>query len=81
MSTATLHPNSATISADEALSIVRPDAELAYGALNDYSISIQLQSDGWHIDFELPEPEVKGGGPHYVVDARSGVIAFKRYDQ
>ncbi len=41
----------------------------------------QLESDGWHVDYNLKDPRLKGGGPHYVIDAASGAILSKRYAQ
>jgi hypothetical protein len=40
-----------------------------------------LDEDRRHVDHELKDPRGKGGGPHYVIDAFSGVIISKRYDQ
>ncbi len=47
------------------------DAEAAYGDLSFYSITVFCGPDGWHIDYELTEPLVAGGGPHYVIDPRT----------
>lgn len=69
------------ISADRALAVAQTDAATAYRDLTPYRIEIALESDGWHIDFELKDPRLKGGGPHYVVDAVSGQITSKRYEQ
>jgi hypothetical protein len=80
MSPATITPK-ARITSDEALRIARTDAERAYGDLSDYSITVSLQTDGWHIDYDLADPEIKGGGPHYVIDAGDGSIAVRRYEQ
>ncbi|HMC89222.1 MAG TPA: hypothetical protein VKI17_06725 [Gemmataceae bacterium] len=44
-------------------------------------ITIARQADGWHIDYELLDPTREGGGPHYVIDARTGQILAKRYEQ
>jgi hypothetical protein len=40
-----------------------------------------LEPDGWHVDYELKDPRLKGGGPHYIIDADSGTILSKRYQQ
>lgn len=71
----------ATISSDEALRIVQPDAARVYGDLQPYRISIQMSGDAWFIEYELADPRMKGGGPHYVVDAHTGEIRSKRYQQ
>jgi hypothetical protein len=69
------------ITSDQALRIARLDAETAYRDLSQYRILLSLETDGWHIDYELRDPEVQGGGPHYIIDADSGAIRSKRYDQ
>ena len=33
------------------------------------------------IAYELKDPRLKGGGPHYVIDAATGAIVLKRYEQ
>lgn len=73
--------NNNTLSSDEALHIARQDAEKAYGDLSVYRTTVALESDGWHIDYEVRSPLVAGGGPHYVIDAQTGTIRIKRYDQ
>jgi hypothetical protein len=57
------------------------DAVHAYRDLTGYRIQIVLEADGWHIDYQLKEPKHKRGGPHYVIDARSGEISSKRHEQ
>ena len=69
------------ISCDEALAIARKDAETAYRDLSSFRIIIERRPDGWHIDYELSDVYLKGGGPHYVVDAATGAILSKRYEQ
>lgn len=41
----------------------------------------ELQQDGWHMDYELKDPHVQGGGPHYVIDPGDGAILAKQYEQ
>ena len=77
MSTTTLQ----AIPADRALAVAQADAIVAYRDLTPYRIQLVLESDGWHVDFELKDPRLKGGGPHYVVDAHTGQIVTKRYEQ
>lgn len=71
----------AVIGADQALAIAQADAEKAYRDLTVYRIQLVLEADGWHVDYELKDPRLKGGGPHYVIDAEKGVIVSKRYEQ
>jgi hypothetical protein len=72
---------SPTVAGDQALAIAQADALRAYRDLSIYRIQLVLESDGWHVDYELKDPRMKGGGPHYVLDARTGAIVSKRYDQ
>jgi hypothetical protein len=69
------------ITALRALSIAQADGTKAYGDLSAYRIQLVLESDGWHIDYDLKDPRLKGGGPHYIIDAQTGAIVSKRYDQ
>lgn len=61
--------------------MAQADAETAYRDLSVYRIQLVLEADGWHVDYELKDPRLKGGGPHYVIDAVSGMIVSKRYEQ
>lgn len=79
MSTATLPARGVT--SDEALRVARADAEKVYRELQHYRIEITFDADGWHIDYELRDPEEQGGGPHYVIDASTGAIVSKKYYQ
>lgn len=66
---------------EEALAITRKDAETAYRDLSTFRIIIKRRGDEWHIDYELSDVHLKGGGPHYVIDAMTGIIVSKRYEQ
>jgi hypothetical protein len=83
MATATRSGGSppAAVSSDQALKIARLDAEQAYRDLTPYRISLALEDDGWHIDYQLKDPGLNGGGPHYLIDPSTGAILSKRYEQ
>jgi hypothetical protein len=66
---------------DQALRVARQDGEKAYGDLSSFKITLSLEAGRWHIDFDLKENGVLGGGPHYVIDAVAGTILSKRYEQ
>jgi len=70
-----------SLSADQALAIAQADAVQAYRDLSSHCIRLRLEEDGWYIDYELKDPKLKGGGPHYVIDRFSGAIVSKRYEQ
>jgi hypothetical protein len=74
-------PGGTAISSDEALKIARLDAEQAYRDLSAFRIAMTLEPDGWHVDYEFKHPRVQGGGPHYVIDAQTGAIRSKFYEQ
>jgi hypothetical protein len=69
------------VSSVDALRIAEADARTAYGDLSIFTITVVVEEDGWHIDYEVRKPGMKGGGPHYVIDAGSGQILSKRYEQ
>jgi hypothetical protein len=65
----------------EILAVARFDAERAYGDLSPYRITLVLEGDGWHVDYDLKNPQMNGGGPHYLIDPHTGAIVSKRYEQ
>ncbi len=71
----------APILADQALATAQADAIRVYRNLAPYRVSLVLEEDGWHVDYELKDPKRKGGGPHYLIDAATGAILNKRYEQ
>ena len=42
---------------------------------------IALESDGWHVDYDLTDPLSAGGGPHYVIHPDTGDILARRHEQ
>jgi len=80
MSTAVAIP---TISVQQAITIAETDALPMYGAewLNKLMLEVTLHDDGWHIEYRQWRPRHTGGGPHYVIDATTGVIVSKKYYQ
>ena len=77
---ATTAPKSKLTSHD-VLRIAQLDAEKAYRDLSGFRITLESRPDGWHVDYELTDPNLAGGGPHYVIDGTTGVIVSKRYEQ
>ena len=71
----------ASLAADQALAIAQADALRVYRDLSPYRIQLWLEDDGWHVGYNLKDPRLKGGGPHYVIDAHTGTILSKRYEQ
>ena len=70
-----------TLTGDQALAIAQADAVRVYGDLSPYCIRLAHEADGWHVDYDLKDPKLKGGGPHYVIDAVTGAIRARRYEQ
>jgi hypothetical protein len=81
MVTQSMTPNPPAVSCDQVLRIAQHDASKAYHDLSRYRITLFLADDGWHVDYDLARPLVAGGGPHYVIDAATGEIRHKRYEQ
>ena len=69
------------MNAEDALRIARLDGERAYRDLSGYRITLALEADGWHVDYDLTDPLSAGGGPHYVIDPQTGAILSRRYEQ
>ena len=76
-----LASSGAAFGGDQALVIAQADAVKAYHDLSGYRIHLVLEDDGWHGDYELKGRRLKGGGPHYVIDAITGAIVSKHYEQ
>ena len=70
-----------TFAGDEVLAIAQADASRVYRELSAYRIQLVLEADGWHVDYEMKDPRLKGGEPHYLIDAYTGVVLSKRYEQ
>jgi len=69
------------LSCDEILRIAQQDAQQAYRDLSGLKITLVLEPDGWHVDYDLTGDIIAGGGPHYVIDPHEGKILSKRYEQ
>ena len=54
------------LAGDQVLAIAQADAARVYRDLSLYRIQLVLEDDGWHVDYELKNPRLKGGGPHYI---------------
>ncbi len=65
----------------EILQIAHEDAASAYRDLSPFRITLTLKENGWHVDYDLTQPGVAGGGPHYVIDPENGAILWKVYEQ
>lgn len=51
------------VTSDLAHRIARIDAEKAYRDLSAYRVLIEQNDDGWHVDYELKNKQLHGGGP------------------
>ncbi len=70
-----------TPTGDQVMAIAHADESRVYRNLSAYRIQLVLEADGWHVDYELKDARLKGGGPHYVIDANTGVVLSKRHEQ
>ena len=71
----------ATLTCDEVLRIAQEDGQRVYNDLSGHRITLVLEEDGWHVDYDLAGPLLAGGGPHYVIDPHDGRIVSRRYEQ
>lgn len=74
-------PKPSLISEKEALQIAEIDAKAAYGNLELYTVRAVLDRNTWLVDYELRDPNLNGGGPHYIIDAKTGAVLDKHYEQ
>lgn len=73
------------VSKEQALQIAYEDAIKAYGkkSMDEeikrvYEIDIVLKADGWHVDYNFKKGlHLNGGGPHFVIDSKTGGIKHK----
>lgn len=69
------------ISQEEALRIAAVDASSHGFDSSLYNVLSRLDADGWHVDYVFKKREMLGGGPHYIIDRKSGRITYKIYYQ
>jgi hypothetical protein len=69
------------ISEEAARDIAAAEAGQAYHDLSGYQVSARLADGSWYVDYELIDESLLGGGPHFVIDATSGTITARRYEQ
>ncbi|HXJ64062.1 MAG TPA: hypothetical protein VNN79_09935 [Actinomycetota bacterium] len=69
------------ISEQDAVAIAADNARRVYRDLSVYRVVVSLIDDDWHVDYELTDPNMVGGGPHYVISAETGEITSYRYEQ
>jgi len=48
------------LAGDQVLAIAQADAARVYRDLSLYRIQLVLEDDGWHVDYELKNPRLKG---------------------
>ena len=78
---ATVNQMGPTLIVPEVLRITHQDAQIVYGDLSGFKITLTPRPDGWHVDYDLTDPLSAGGGPHYVIDSHTGEILARRYEQ
>jgi hypothetical protein len=69
-----------TIDKETAIRIAKGDAVDNY-KVSIYDIIAEEQSDGWRIVFKLTDPGLRGGGPDYLVDKKTGKILNATYNK
>lgn len=78
---ATLSPSAVALPVAEVLRIAHQDAQAVYRDLSGFKITLTPCADGWHVDYDLTDPFLAGGGPHYVIHPDTGDILARRYEQ
>jgi len=76
-----IEESSVLIDRETALKIAEKNARTAYRDLSIYDVKADLREENWYVDYELSNPQMVGGGPHYVISARTGEILSYRYEQ
>lgn len=71
----------AVIGRDSILKIAEKDARSAYVDLSIYTIKAALRKGNWYVDYDLTDPTLNGGGPHYVISAKTGRMVECRHEQ
>jgi hypothetical protein len=69
------------ISEETAREIAAAEAGQAYHDLSGYAVTARLADGRWYVDYDLTDETLLGGGPHFVIDAASGEITARRYEQ
>ncbi len=69
------------ISRKKAKEIAHKDASKIYRDLTIYKIEAVLKDDKWYVDYKFKDPNMVGGGPHYVISAKTSEIISFRYEQ
>jgi len=78
---ATASPSEASLTVADVLRIAHQDAVAVYRDVSGFKITLTPCADGWHVDYDLTDPLVAGGGPHYVIHPDTGDILARRYEQ
>jgi hypothetical protein len=78
---ATVSPSGVGLAVAEVLSIAHQDAQKVYSDLSGFRITLTPCPDGWHVDYDLTDPLVAGGGPYYVIHPDTGNILVRRFEQ
>jgi hypothetical protein len=66
---------------DSILKIAERNAKTAYRDLSIYTVKAELKGEKWYVDYEIRNTQMLGGGPHYIISARTGKIDSCRYEQ
>lgn len=77
----TMKEETALIDREEALKIAKENAQRIYRDLSIYKIKAELKDEKWYVDYVISDPQMVGGGPHYVISAKTGEIISYRYEQ
>jgi hypothetical protein len=69
------------VTKEQALAIADADAAGHYRDLSRYAVTAEFDGRTWHVDYDLKDPALEGGGPHYIISGADGTILQRRYEQ
>ena len=69
------------IEKETALKIAKEDAQAVYRNLSIYDVKAVFLESNWQVDYNLTNPQMLGGGPHYIICGTTGNILKRRYEQ
>jgi uncharacterized membrane protein YkoI len=69
------------IDKEKAFQIAQQNASQVYRDISVYDVEIKLDEGKWYLDYILKDKNLDGGGPHYIISAKTGEILSFLYEQ
>lgn len=74
-------PENIIINREKAIQIAQENAAKFYSDLSVYNVEVKYDDDKWYVSYILKDTGMVGGGPHYVISAKTGEIDSFRFYQ